>query len=623
MAKDRDSDLSGTSSQLKRPPLNHYDSTDSQPHGHHRSRSQKHIVGGGGRLHARVPSSKALHKHHASTTSASKLSRRHGSLSPERAIGPPAASTHRRATSDLKLTRDPSATDLKKNASQTSFKGKRNKSASSLKRSTSQPAVSQLKSAVPGSKVHFNLGDDGQDDDNGPEDEWVDASTSASPLLSRRNSTVNGAGQVANPPTSNDNFPSPSLLARREDKDTAEQVAVNTAHDLAQSLSRDIASHKQYLTSRILQRTPSHGAPPKMSTDNVLVRPSSSHRHSPDLGDDHDGSSSFSATRHLMRTFGPGSSGGKEQMSSRFIRPDSQLPGSETPGNGFLTSATRTGLSRTGVNDKAQAPLPRRPRSMGSLAQARDQLYEDMRRADEPIEDPSLTDEEDLDNLGASGGPRARRRGGAYAIPRDMNRTQQKMNLQRVSSTLEPSHPHPAVRLGLAGVPVDVTPLIGGSTFDAQDPMLGRVLERTGMEYLVVRRYQNPVARSLARLAQLPGMNINRRIPPRPGTGHSRKSSDLGAFLRNTREPEPRDPPSAATTITDAVRRPTTPRRAFSAIGVSSTGSSLENDDGASKIHERQNLSGASLVDGVEDAGTIALLRMMWDKNMDLSASQD
>jgi hypothetical protein len=40
-------------------------------------------------------------------------------------------------------------------------------------------------------------------------------------------------------------------------------------------------------------------------------------------------------------------------------------------------------------------------------------------------------------------------------------------------------------------------------------------------------------------------------------------------------------------------------------------------------MHERQGLSGASLVDGTEDAGTLALLRMMWDKNMDLSASQD
>ena len=61
-------------------------------------------------------------------------------------------------------------------------------------------------------------------------------------------------------------------------------------------------------------------------------------------------------------------------------------------------------------------------------------------------------------------------------------------------------------------------------------------------------------------------------------------------------------------------------------MDINSASSSLGTDvgvNGVNGIHDRQRLSGTSLVDGAEDAGTEALLRMMWDKNMDLSASQD
>jgi hypothetical protein len=81
-------------------------------------------------------------------------------------------------------------------------------------------------------------------------------------------------------------------------------------------------------------------------------------------------------------------------------------------------------------------------------------------------------------------------------------------------------------------------------------------------------------------------------------------------------------------------RRPPTPRSngggAFSTL--QSASSSLDTDDdgiGRLQQHERltqghgHGLSGSSLLDGAEDAGTVALLRMMWEKNLDLGASQD
>jgi hypothetical protein len=237
------------------------------------------------------------------------------------------------------------------------------------------------------------------------------------------------------------------------------------------------------------------------------------------------------------------------------------------------------------------------------------------------------------------------RRSGEYVVPREMNRTQQKLNLQRASSSLEQAHPHP----GIAGVAAGAAPLIGvPTTYDSRDPRIGKMLERTGMEYLTVRRHLNPVARSIARVMQLPGLENSRRIP-QPGSV-SRHASRLSEQFIPPSQPITRD-----SSMTDLInghgngnghshshsggtgRRPPTPRSsggggAFSAL--QSASSSLGTDDGARGMHERpghhghghhhgHGLSGPSLVDGAEDAGTVALLRMMWDKNLDLSASQD
>ncbi|KXX75319.1 putative transport protein MmpL8 [Madurella mycetomatis] len=575
---------------------------------HHRVKSQKYIVGGGtgGRLHARVPSSKGL-KHHA-TTSTAKLNRRHGSLSPDRGTGLAAAAHHhRRATSDLKLARDPSSTNLKKDPSHTNLRrnrsqvdaGKRTKSTTSLHRSASNPAVDKLRSSA-SSRVHFNLGDDDQDDD--PDDEWVDASTSASPLLSRRGSAV-----VTQPPVDDENPRAPSPTLRRED--TVADGTRNGSQNGTHSLSRDPSNHSQYLTSRILSRTSLQGAPPKMSAENVSVRPSS--RQQSPLDSSLGNGASLSGTPGAALQARPGSSG-KAELTSRFVGNNSQEPGSGIPGESFMLAANRGGLSRAALNG-----LPRRRQSMGSLSRRLDAM--------DGRHDDNLTDEEDVDQVV----PASRtRRGGDYVVPRDLNRTQQKLNLQRASSSLEPAHPHP----GIAGVAAGAGPLIGVPTYDSEDRRIAKLLERTGMEYLTVRRHVSPVARSISRVMQLPGVDGNRQIPQPSGRGlHSARVSELGGGGRfdlgpNRREAHTRDPNMVDLMDTQATRRPPTPRRAFSAMTLASASSSPGTDDGtASRLHERQGqgLSGASLVDGTEDAGTLALLRMMWEKNMDLSASQD
>ncbi|KAM7207323.1 hypothetical protein V8F20_002385 [Naviculisporaceae sp. PSN 640] len=642
MAKDRDNDVLGTS-QSKRPTLNHMDSTASQSsllyqqQNQHsqtaqqqpppRVKSQKHVVGGVARLHARVPSSKALHKHHASASS-SKLTRRQGSPSPERTAGYPPAPTHRRATSDNKIQRDPSSSNLKKNSSQTALKrnkshvdvGKKSKSSTNLKRSLSNPAVNKVKGNG-GSKVHFNLGDDGQDefDDNNAEDEWVDASASASPLLSRRGSTVSRV-ESNNPPMSRDDLQAPpsqpQAQVQTQHENTTTQQAQSNGLNGTQNPPRSLGrSHKEYITSRILQRTPSHGAPPKMSTENVSVRPGSSRAHSPD------GTSTLASTPVLANLVRPGSSG-KEELTSRFVGNNSQDAKSSMPGSSFIIAQTRNGngLSRSATNGTSDAGTSQRPRSVfESVVQTQAQIHHEeqikaQRRRERrvSVEDHDATDDEE--NVSGYATEAKARHWGPYGLVRDINRTQQKLNLQRASSTLESTHPHPGVGIGLDAIAAVAGPLIGGANYDVpRDPRVGKMLERTGMEYLVVRRYQNPVARSLARLSKITGADKGQRIS-RPGTAHSRgPSTGTTASIHNG--------------VTGSSRRPPTPRRTLSSFRANvSASSSLENDSGGpSRMHERQSgqLSGASLVDGEEDAGTMALLRNLWDKNLDLSASQD
>ncbi|KAL2019881.1 hypothetical protein VTK56DRAFT_9056 [Thermocarpiscus australiensis] len=586
------------------PYLDNGDQPHQQPaQQHHRVKGQKHIVGGGtgARMHAhvRVPS-KGLHKHHASSSTA-KLNRRQGSLSPDRGTGlPHAPHHHRRATSELKLSRDSSSANLKKDPPHTNLRrnrsqgevGRRTKSTTSLRRSASNPTVDKLRNK--GSvRVQFNLGDEEQEDDL--DDEWVDASTSASPLLSRRGSAVS-SGQISNRPPGDEN---PPLMPHRED--TSQHPAAEDTQDGAQSLPRNnTSSHNLYLTSRILSRTPSHGAPPMMSTETVSVRPSSSRQQS-------QSGSSLGQGPKLCGT--PGTTA-QSELTSRFVGHNSHDPGSGVPDESFMMAANRGGVSRA-----AGIGMPRRRQSTGNLSQAT-----------AGGADSNLTDEDDIGH-GALATASRPRRSGDYVVPRDVNRTQQKLNLQRASSSLEPAHPHPGIGIGPAGVGAGAGPLIGVPTsYDSSNPRIAKLLERTGTEYLTVRRHLNPVARSVARVMQLPDVQNNRPIP-RSGTARSRGSDVASARPDCSSSRQHRESSSRDSNMADLInpqgsaRRPPTPRGAFS-IGAHSASSSLGTDDGAS----RKGLSGSSLLGGggAEDARTMALLRMMWDKNPDnLSASQD
>ncbi|KAL6804061.1 hypothetical protein J3E68DRAFT_194530 [Trichoderma sp. SZMC 28012] len=559
MASESDQDSASASAaasagQSKRPPLNHHASDHSDANtvassGHAprpKHQKQHHV----GRLHGRVPStSKGLHKHNHSSSSSRVNLRKQGSPTDLELQFAQRPVPHRRATSEVKLPQQDPAATIPKSLSQSNLKrnrshveiSKRTKSADKLKRSSSGTGIHKPAK----SQVHFDLGSDD------PEDEWVDASGSNSPYLSRKGS-LNSSTHSSYPPgssTANSRPQTPSALAAPPESSSPP--------------ARKEAERKDFPTTRLLQRT-LHGAPPQMSTDMAKATPvhlspdSTSHEPSPPTESQEDG------------------------LVSRFV---------EVPSSGLTSEGSFYNPIRGGGSHRSE-DLPIRAHSMANLSRSHDY----------PSESTLVIESENSALV-----PKPARRTAAQSA--NTSRTQQKLNLQRASSSLEPGQAVP----GVGGV-VGAGPLIGigdpgHDGGNSRDPRVGKLLERTGMEYLVVRRHQNPVVRSLNRLSQLPGLDKNKRIP-RSNTGSttaSKRSTDFTArHIRNISMPEGRQ---------------ALPVKRAGSVKINGAGSSYEGEDNMNRLSER--LSGSSLVGGEEEDGMAALLRNLWEKPMDLSASTD
>ncbi|KAM0741827.1 hypothetical protein ACQRIT_004684 [Beauveria bassiana] len=544
MARERDGDSASVApgGQSKHRDADaHTDVSAAAPHQQrHKPQHQKqHHVGG--RLHARVPSAKVLHtKTQQHGQAAPRLTRRTTSPGDRESNRRP--NYHRRVNSEAKLSHDSSSANLPKSTSQSSLKrnrssievSKRNRSSEKLHRNTSSTAVHKHKPTK--SQVTFNIGVDD------PEDEWVDASGSNSPHMSRKGSIISsGQSSLQRNPASNVN-------SRPQTPSEPVQPPTTTSPSEQQRLRQ-----KEYLTSRVLKRTMSQGATTQMATQ---MAQANLPRHSPE-SDGANGSLSASANQ--------------DGLISRFV---------ETPGSGIVSEGS---FYNPQGSSRQLPPISPRVQSFSSLSQ------NGSRQLISEIDDSALVPK----SVGRSTAPRA-----------ETSRTQQKLNLQRQSSALEPGQAVGAV----GGV---VGPLIGitGAGYDgasSRDPRVNRLMERTGMEYLVVRRCQNPIARSLNRLSRLPDIERSKRIP-RPGTplanGRRTAHEAPARHMRNVSMPDPRQ--AAAS-------------RRVATIRSSGAGSSYDGDD-AARLSER--LSGSSETE--EADGTTTLLRNLWEKSMDLSASTD
>lgn len=479
------------------------DSPSTSPHQHNtKAKGHKHVVG---RTHARVPSSKNLHK----------LTKTHGN-----------EGSH---TDLKKLNRNSSATSLKKNSSHVSLK--RNRSSADVEK--------RLKSSHGQEKrptsVHFEIGDQ---DDGG----WEEASSSASPALSRSASRLSSHQSSDKPSTNNSAVHSP-LHSPSSKKPTA---ATDGSNDRQ---SRPTADAK-IITERLLQRTPSHNTT-KMSL--ATATPTVGGSHSPDsMGKSH--ASTLNGTPKI---------GSKEDMVSRFVG-SSGTPSENSP---FLNQ-------HKSEQPKHAVDEVKKSRSMGNLSR------------------PEQRDQDD-DDAESALAPRSRKSSTAHAYnPPQQSRTQQKLWLQRASSNIEPQQMAPSA--GINGIGIHGG--LGGSSlvgavYDGRDPRIKIQLERTGLEYLVVRRHQDPVGQALKRLGQLPGADKNRQI-----VAHSPKKSDGGAGAYGLSQ-----------SLKDS-RRP----------GKDKTSGARSSYDGGSQ--DDAGLSGRTNED---DDGVGSILRSIWEKNYDLSTSAD
>ncbi len=450
---------------------------------------------------------------------------------------PSSKGLHKLAGSKVHIATENSHTDLKKlahNSSATSLK--KNSSHVSLKRNRSTADIPKRQKSSHGSEkrpasVHFEIGD--QNDDSV---EWEEAS-SASPALSRAVSSGKVSANSSEPQ-------SPSRSPPRSQTSVANGPGERPA-------ARHSSADAKAITERLLQRTPSYNTT-KMS----LATATPDTHHAPD-----------SPEKSLGFTVnGTPKTGSSNEVVSRFVG-GSGTPSENSP---FLQSRR---------SEKQHIEEVKRVHSMGNLTR------------------PDSDGDDDEESALA---PRSRKSSTTNPyVPPQQSRTQQKLWLQRASSNMEPQQIGPGLPItglhaGMSGMSgIQGTSLVGAG-YDGRDPRIKLQLERTGLEYLVVRRFQDPVGKSLKRLAQLPGAEKNRRIPPQ-----SSKSTDgvnagrygLSQSLKENRA-KGQTPPAHG------------------------SGSSYEGQAGS---QDDAGMGGRAN----DDDGAGAILRSMWEKSFDLSASAD
>lgn len=433
-----------------------------------------------------------------------------------------------------------SHTDLKKLTKNSSGSNlKKNSSHTSLKRNRSSADVSKkVKEAHlkrPAS-VHFEIGDQDQDQDQ--EDGWEEASSSASPALSRSASRPGSSNQSSAKHSANNSQPVSPTQVHTSIADGANE----------RQSARHTADDGKIIAERLLQRTPSHNTT-KMSL--ATATPTSTSQAS-------DRGSSGSTLNETPKI------GSKDEVVSRFVG------GSGTPSENSPFLVQR---QHEAQEPKHTVEEVKRARSMGNLT----------RQDTDDAEESALV-------------PRSRKSSQTHAyVPPQQSRTQQKLWLQRASSNIEPQQMAPGVPInGLNGIHGGLggTTLVGAG-YDGRDPRIKIQLERTGLEYLVVRRHQDPIGAALKRLEKLPGVDKNRRIPAQNGrkSGESAGAGPYG-LSQSLKESRSRTKDKTAS-------------------------------NGARSSYEAQSGSLDEASDRGDDESVSSILRSLWEKSFDLSASTD
>ncbi|KAI9840487.1 MAG: hypothetical protein M1837_001593 [Sclerophora amabilis] len=489
VSKDPQRSLSGHPSHSLSPSTS---SVLQKSHLQHRSHSKTHMVGHA-RTHTRVPSyGKNLHRlpkvsaahPEEAGISAARAHRRSNSHTPPNS---PQPQIHKRAGSNVSLVPNGANVSLLKNSSKVSLR--KNRSDVPLKRNGSTNAVvkstkregnrkradshgASLTGRPRVTSVHFDLGDEDDHDDG-----WTEVSKSDSPTPKRERASPNAIRddttiQHSRSPSSGSqshlpHSPPPSP-PRTEHGDLTEGVAHHRQDPPI--LRKQNLSHEhldpQAITSRLLHRTSQHNAPPQTSAISAIATPGS---HSP--------ANSLGRTQSLMVN-----GSGSRARSSRHRREDvvSRFVGSQerqTPAEGSPASK----YSQP-PDSKSNTPI-KKPKSAVKFSTSPPSPSHTSALASQPRRSSSSAN--------------------------TSSRTQQKLWLQRAASSVteppqaHPNHPHPHSALPSHS---SVTHFPFRSATSLDGPLTAQKhRDRATLEYRVVRRYQNPLGNSLARLGHEPG----------------------------------------------------------------------------------------------------------------------
>ncbi|KAF1911934.1 hypothetical protein BDU57DRAFT_459702, partial [Ampelomyces quisqualis] len=330
--------------------------------------------------------------------------------------------------------------------------------------------------------VHFDVGSD--EEEAAGDDGWTEESASQSPTTTRSNTRSNSVvldaqHKLAERNMENNRGDPAQVGASRQPATPTTQTLTDRTRKTA--LANGGSSHHSrppdadMITSRLLQRSASHTVPPQTTSVAATVG-SATNRHT---------LLSHSAGSTLVDT--PG-----KDLVSRFMDGDGSAG---TPHDGGYMPSRKFSQPEGGELDPSK-----RTKSMPNVS-----------GNDTPLRTPSRSGATTPTNLPPS-------------------RTQQKLMLQRASSNIEP-HKLVPVSLPRTGGP---TFLQSGMHYNANgegrlDPRLQQQFNHVAVEYKVVRRYRDPLADSMIRIQQIPGMSRKTRIPRRRSAngslvGHSTPS---------------------------------------------------------------------------------------------------
>lgn len=370
--------------------------------------------------------------------------------------------------------------------------GKSSKDLAQVKAKLGNPTRSRQASPEERPIVHFDVGND--DDDDEEEGGWTEESASQSPnttrSTTRSNSVATEAQRVVDAATESntranagDVSPPPPAGQSEGEREPTYTLPERARVPPPQTSRAASSTHSRppdadLITSRLLQRSASHTVVAPQSSSVSATVASTANRG-------HQLSTSVGST--LVET--PG-----RDLVSRFMDGDGSAG---TPHDGNYMPGRRVSRGNEGALDKSK-----RNKSMPNFGDP-----EEGEGADTPTRPQSVKSGTTTPNL----------------FPPINNRTQNKLLLQRAASAIEPHAPVPAI-LRTGGPSFHNI----GLSYPGEgriDPRLQQQFNHVAIEYDVVQRYRNPLADSILRIQQMPGM-LRKLRATRPASTNG--SSSLG-----------------------------------------------------------------------------------------------